>query len=373
MTEAFWGDAEPWVAGECAERAQEALEFIVSHGGATPRWRSVIISTDAFGPHRAVADFIRSTPLPELEYFELKFQGPSEFGGEDELAFQEATIIEPLPLFRDPPSRLRTLKVKGLPNPFLFGHSNQVQLPSLTTLHLDFVDFPPRLLDVTTLLRVTSQLVVLHLTFEFTEPAPVEPNLHMPKTHLRYLREFGLLHVKEGLWPANFLMGLEAPNVDFLQIGVVECEIGSSNLVEYLADGGDKTNPRPVFPSVTHLKAWLGGRHNPTKLLKALLRAHPRITLLEIPFIPKLDALLVKPWLAPGLQHLRAIGSTGSELKKVVGARTKAKLPLRMVDADTVFGRTIRFVEPFGDHRVADDVPSEDEDNSFACFQRSDD
>ncbi|KAG8710704.1 hypothetical protein FRC08_016809, partial [Ceratobasidium sp. 394] len=153
MTGAFWNDLKTGTAEECAERARQALKFIVSHGGVASRWQSVIIATDAFGPHRAVAEFLRSIPLPELRYFDLVFLGPSELDEFDEFAFEEAMTIEPLPLFQDPPPRLRTLKVQGLPNPFLFGHSNQLHLPGLTCLKVDFVDSPPRLLDVSTLLQ----------------------------------------------------------------------------------------------------------------------------------------------------------------------------------------------------------------------------
>ncbi|KAG8690209.1 hypothetical protein FRC08_010611 [Ceratobasidium sp. 394] len=173
-------------------------------------------------------------------------------------------------------------------------------------------------------------------------------------------------------------MGFEAPNVDFLQIGVVECKAGSRKLIEYLASGGSKSSPKPLFPSVTHLKAWLAGGYSPTKLLKALLRAHPQITTLEIPLAP-LDALLVKPWLAPNLQHLGVLGPSSSQLKKVVDACTIAKLPLRMVDADALLGcrmRSVdrkylsskvefRFVKYLGGPQVVNDVLSEDKDDSL--------
>ncbi|KAG8678774.1 hypothetical protein FRC09_019555, partial [Ceratobasidium sp. 395] len=87
--------------------------------------------------------------------------------------------------------------------------------------------------------------MVLHLTFEFTESDLTELDLRMPKVKLRHLRELGLLLITEAFWPLDFVMGLEAPDVDFLQIGLAECEAGSKRFVEYLADGGNKSTPQP--------------------------------------------------------------------------------------------------------------------------------
>ncbi|KAG9081803.1 hypothetical protein FRC07_014411 [Ceratobasidium sp. 392] len=382
MTESFWDDLADGTPEARIGQTRDALEFIISHGGATSRWQAIIITTDGYDTQLAAANFLASIPLPELWYLELDFT-PSEFDEEYDIALTEATLVKSSPLFQNPPSKLRTITIKGLPNPFLFGHRNQLHLPGLTHLKLDFVGSSPSLLDVSTMLQITSQLTVLHLTFEFTADGVTHGlDSRVPKIRLQHLRELGLLYIKEAFWPLNFVMVLEAPKLDFLQIGVVECEAGSAEFVEYLADGGNKTSPRPVFPSVTHLRAWLG-EDDPTALLEALLRAHPRTTRLEVPFIP-LDALLVKPFLAPNLQRLRATGLSGPELKKVVDARLNAGLPLKVVEVDPIFGRGIRttdrkylsskvefhFVESFKDYRVVDDVPSEDENNSWMTRYR---
>ncbi|KAG9127963.1 hypothetical protein FRC07_006980 [Ceratobasidium sp. 392] len=374
MTEEFWNNTENGTTQECTERAQEALEFIVSHGGVTSRWQTVEVLTDAFGPHRAVADFLRLSSLPELRYLELAFLGPNEFDDEDVDAFVGAATVEPLPLFRDPPSKLRTVKVAGLPNPFLFGHSNQLHLPHLTHLTMSFVDSPPQLADLNALLQVTSQLAVLRLNFGMVEPGFNDLDPQVPTVRLAQLREFALVNVKEAFWPLVFFMRLEAPNVDIVEIDLSECEIGTGALVDRLADGGDKTDPRPVFPSVTHLKVSFG-ENDATALLKTLLHTCPQITQLEIPFVP-LDALLVKPWLAPNLQRLWVAGCRGPELRRFVDARIKAKLPLKAVYSDPDSGSLIKsadreylsgrvefkFIDFLEGYReVVENVPSEDE------------
>ncbi|KAG8735822.1 hypothetical protein FRC12_017903 [Ceratobasidium sp. 428] len=108
------------------------------------------------------------------------------------------------------------------------------------------------------MLQVTGQLIVLHLTFGFIKPNLIELDLRMPKIKLHHLRELGLLFVKEAFWALNFVMGLEAPDVDFLQIGLAECETGSKRFVEYLADGGQQIHPSTGLPLCHSLEnlAW---------------------------------------------------------------------------------------------------------------------
>ncbi|KAG8723746.1 hypothetical protein FRC12_024441 [Ceratobasidium sp. 428] len=66
------------------------------------------------------------------------------------------------------------------------------------------------------MLQVTCQLIALRLTFEFAESDLAELDLRMPKVNLRHLLELELLFITEAFWPLDFVMGLEAPDVDFL-------------------------------------------------------------------------------------------------------------------------------------------------------------
>ncbi|KAG9090312.1 hypothetical protein FRC07_012138 [Ceratobasidium sp. 392] len=167
MTGSFWDGLADGTLEARTEQARDALGFIISHGGAISRWQTTIITTDGYNTQLVVANFLASIPLPELWYLELDF-APRKFDEEYDAALAEVMLLESSPLFQDFPSKLRTITVKGLPNLFLFGHRNQLHLPGLTHLKLDFVGSSPSLLDVSTMLQVTSQLTVLHLTFAFT-------------------------------------------------------------------------------------------------------------------------------------------------------------------------------------------------------------
>ncbi|KAG9119268.1 hypothetical protein FRC07_005776 [Ceratobasidium sp. 392] len=373
MTQDFWNSTENCSARERAKRAHKALDFIVSHGGATSRWRSVAITTKTFYSHHVVVDFLRSSPLPELQFLVLRFHGPNDDDEEDEAALFSAIDAQPLSLFRHPPSKLHMMKLEGLPVPLLLEHPNQ--LPSLTHLDLWCVCSVPRLSDLYALLRTTTELAVLHLDLELLDPAGAyEPDPSVSKIRLPRLKELALYSIKEVRWLLDTLMMLEAPKIEFLRISRIQCEASIEELVHYLVDGGDKLAPKPVFPTVTHLWVCFAGLSDPTSLLKVLLSAYPQITRLVIPCIP-LDALLVKPWLVPNLQQLESVGRLGSEYKKVVAARTLANLPLRVVVADIRYGHLImlsdrkyiskkvefRFLDGSGTSQLVNDVPSEEE------------
>ncbi|KAG9086703.1 hypothetical protein FS749_003441 [Ceratobasidium sp. UAMH 11750] len=281
--------------------------------------------------------------MPELRYLELVFDGPAELDPEDEIALYNATLLNPLSLFKKSPTKLRTVKLGGVPNPFLFGHSNQLRLPSLTHLDLAFVYYTPGLPDLKALLRVTTQLVVLRLDFDLLGPLePHQINPRLPQVYLHHLREFELSNVQDALWPLNLLMITNAPALEYLNLHLGQCETGCDKLIEYLGNGGSISNSQPRFPSITHLRAWFDAGDRSTKRrLQALLRAYPQITRLDIPFGP-LDALLVQPWLVPNLKHLWVAGRPGSEIKKVVAARANAKLALELVESDVLSKHMIK-------------------------------
>ncbi|QRV79328.1 Serine/threonine-protein kinase [Ceratobasidium sp. AG-Ba] len=331
MTESFWNLTEDGTTENCTERARDALNFIVSHGGVTSRWRSVVIGTDAFGPHRTVLDFLRSSPVPELRLLELQFNGPAEFDLDDETAMHRATAIKPLTLFKHPPSKLHSIKLGGVPNPFIFG-KNQLCLQSLTSLSLVFVDDVPKLPDFKAVLQATTQLAVLRLDFDMVAPLKSHKSTFKSQIQLDHLRELEFSNVEDGLWPLNLLMMFKAPNLEYLNIHVAGS--GCDKLLDYVAKGGNERSPQPLFPSITHLRIWLDANDYFAKpRLRSLLSAYPQITRLDIAFGP-LDALTIHPWLVPSLKHLMVVGRRGAEVKRVVAARHKAGLPLEAVDFD---------------------------------------
>ncbi|KAG8694251.1 hypothetical protein FRC08_008607 [Ceratobasidium sp. 394] len=330
MMDEFW-DYDDFSLAGCARPARKALQFIASHGGATSRWQSVIISMDMFTVCHEVLDFLRSSLLPELQHLELNLHGPDDSDQNDEDAFEDALLLDSLPLFDRPPSKLRTINAKRLPNRFLFGHPNQLHLPSLTRLELDFAADPPAPSELSALLRVTIQLAVLRFCLDGSDlgdPFELEPQ--HPKVHLRHLREFGLSWVREANWPLSVVMMLDAPHVEILEIDLSQCRRGSDKLLEYLTHGGNELAPQSPFPSVTCLNLEAGPR---TGLLQSFLGAQPRINYLEIPPC-LLEVLSVEPWLVPGLKHLRVVryDANDSDIRKLVVARARARLPLEIID-----------------------------------------
>ncbi|QRV94096.1 Serine/threonine-protein kinase [Ceratobasidium sp. AG-Ba] len=390
MTEGFWAYTVQGVTEECTQRAEEALDFIVSHGGTTSRWRSVTITTDAFGPHHAVIDFLASNPLPELRHLQLMLEGPSMFDEFDEAALLDAAEFEPVPFFQDPPAKLNVVKLAGVPNPFLFGHTNQFALPTLTRLDLAFALILPTIEEFATLLKATNQLEVLRLDFSSIE---LEEDVEYPDQHtpidLPHLRELALIQVLDSLWSTHLVMMLDAPNVEYLQLDLVDFgEPGDEDdLVGYLVNGGNREAPRPPFPSITRLGVQL--REFPrtiTKLLKALLLAHPQITRLDVPFMP-LDAVNASPRTAPKLNYLQVAGCTGAEVKRVIAARTRAKAPLKVIEFDIHYKDRIRpeemnfilskvelrFWDSLNEGRVVSDDETEDEEDEDFESDVSDD
>jgi hypothetical protein len=382
MSEDFWAETEDGTTEECTERARDALNFIVAQGGVTSRWRSISITTDMFGPHRAVIDFLGSSAMPALRYLELTFRGPSEFDDEDEFAMGEATFIKPIPLLKTPPPHLHTVKLQGVPNPFLFGHPTQPSLSGLTRLELAFVKDHPDLSHLSTLLAANPQLFALSLNMDMTDPfVPHKLNRHVPKIQLPNLRELALLHVLDTPWPLNVMMMIDAPNVDYLSLNLCECDPNYNDLLHYIANGGNASNPRPLFPSVTHLMVCLNEEYDCTAGLRILLAAHTKITLLDLLYTPT-AALLAKPWLVPNLEHLRVAGCRGLDLKKVVSTRARAKLPLKVVEVDALTGHRIKKAErkylkgkvDFGfiqfpeGNRVTYDVETGSEDEAYRDY-----
>ncbi|KAG9086701.1 hypothetical protein FS749_003439 [Ceratobasidium sp. UAMH 11750] len=125
-------------------------------------------------------------------------------------------------------------------------------------------------------------------------------------------------------------MMLDAPHVEILEIDLSQCRRGSDKLLEYLTHGGNELAPQPPFPSVTCLNLEAGPR---TGLLQSFLGAQPRINYLEIPPC-LLEVLSVEPWLVPGLKHLRVVryDANDSDIRKLVVARARARLPLEIID-----------------------------------------
>lgn len=335
MSEDFWDGTEEGTMEECAQRARSALEFIVAHGGVTSRWQTISIHTDIFYAHRAVINFLGSSPMPRLRYLELLFDGPNEIDEEDEEAYENTQLYQPALLLSAPPSCLETLKLQGVPNAFLFGHPAQPQFSNLVHLELELVLSYPNLHDLGLLLTANPQLSVFYLDMgsanEYLQPT----DHNLSKVNLPHLKKFALLRIFTSSWVLDLVMMIDAPNLNHLQLNFSDYDEQHEQLLQYIARGND-TTPRPLFPSLTRLMFGCELDEDNTAALRVLLAAYTKITFLDVQRT-HIELLLEQPWLVPDLSNLRVAGAPGELLMKVVEARHSAGLPLKVVEVDWRF------------------------------------
>lgn len=322
---------------ERTQRVKDALDFIINHGGATSRWRSFWIQTSVYCAYLAVADLLQSSPMPSLQRLEMVFLGPAEFEG-DWIPFYDA-VDSPSPkllLHNPPPPQLRTVRLERIPNAYLFGHPDHPQLVGLTHLELEFVERHPNLGDLHKVVAACPNLVSFWLDSGSTDepfhaPPVTTPSEHLSRIYLPELRALSLSHITSPEWDIGVLAMLDAPKLEVLRVAFeFYLQRGEyyPQIIDLLTRGIDKENPKPYFPSLTRLSYDIAT--DPTEDLQLLLTVYPGITSLSLPSGPPLTALFNKPWLAPNLKRLRT--PMGPDLKKLVAARHKAGLPLKIVE-----------------------------------------
>lgn len=306
MTDEFWEGTEEGTMEECAQQTCDALAFIVSHGSITSRWRTVSICTDLFYAHLAVIRFLGAAEMPKLRSLELIFNGPNKIDELDKEAFEDNQLLDPSLLLQNSSSQLDTLKLQGVPNAFLFGHPDHPQFSNLTHLELELVLCYPSLHDLNLLLAANSQLVVLCLNMGSANEYLLPLNRDIPRIHLPQLKELLLLYISSLLWVLDLVKMLHTPNVDNLQVNFSECDEEHNQLLQYIAKGGSKATPEPLFPSLTRLTFGFNLDYDYAKALRVLLAAYPQITFLDTLWLP---AKMLKqwPWLVPNLSHLRVV------------------------------------------------------------------
>ncbi|KAF8608956.1 hypothetical protein BDV93DRAFT_541338 [Ceratobasidium sp. AG-I] len=341
MTDIFWDETEEGTMEECAQRVRDTLTFIVSHGGVTPRWRTVSIRTDLFYAHRAVIRFLGSSEMPELLSLELLFDGPNDNDEEDGRAYQDTQLYEPSLLLPIPPPRLDTIKLQGVPNAFLFGHPTQPQFSSLVHLELELVLSYPNLHDLNLLLAANPQLAAFCLKMGSANEFLQHPAIrNLPRVNLPHLKELTLLHISTSRWVLDLLVMLDAPNVDYLRLTFIDSDEEHRQLLQYIANGDNRTSG-PLFPSLTRLMFGYDLDEDLVADLRLLLTAYTKITFLDISWIP-IEVLLEHPWLVPELLHLRVAGAPGELLLKIVDARHSAGSPLKVIEADWRFRNRVK-------------------------------
>ncbi|CAE6489747.1 unnamed protein product [Rhizoctonia solani] len=335
MREDFWAETEEGTLEELAERAEGALAFIVKHGGVPARWKTFWMITDAFLAQLAVIKFFQKSRFPSLISLEMMFEGPDEFDDEDENTLIEEIGSQPKILFKEPPPQLRSVKLQGVPPPYLFGHPTRPQLAGLTHLVLRLEGLYPSLDDLNKMLAANPNLETLSLNSETIGESIKVGQKKSPKVHLPKLQSLSFISVASSSWTSHTLMMLDVPNVNsfglILSVGQHSRQVGTRKLLNHIIGDGSQATPVPRFPSLRSLtlasEMQLGFEHE----IADVLAAYPQLTALTLPICPSLAPLLKRPWLAPNLERLKAGVRNLVQLKKVVNSRCKAGLPLRTV------------------------------------------
>ncbi|CAE6531945.1 unnamed protein product [Rhizoctonia solani] len=341
MEEDFWADTENGTLDELAERAEDALDFIVTHGGVPSRWRSFSMTTDVFLAQLAAMKLFGKSSFPSLVSIEMRFTGPYEFDDEDAFTLGEHIELPPKLLFKEPPPQLRSIKLQGVPGSYLFGHPAHPQFIALTHLELRFEVRYHSLTDFNKLLAANPGLESIFLELGDADRGVKVEKERLPKVDLPKLHTLSCVDVASPLWALHVIMMLDAPNIiSFeLTLGISSYQrhreqVGIQKLLDHIIGDQSLPNPEPRFPSLRSLtlasEMQLGSEH----IIATVLAAYPQLTDLRLPGCPSLMPLLQRPWLAPGIERLRVGVSNLVQLKKVVNSRCKAGLPLRTVLVD---------------------------------------
>ncbi|KAG8731799.1 hypothetical protein FRC11_002273 [Ceratobasidium sp. 423] len=341
-----WDMLKEGATEECIRRANSVFSFITDRGGVTSRWKRCSIQTTRLHAYLAILQFLKTSDFPSLEYLEVVYSQPLHIWEAETLGVAEILESTPQLLFGDPPPKLKTVRLLGVPNSFMFGHPSHPQLTRLTHLQLGLIAQDHELWHLNGLFAANPQLKVLSLcSVSMGEEADLgppdgEPAVgQFPKVHLHNLESLCLSDIDSAPWTLSVIMMLDAPNVTALSIGYAGNPEGCEDyrrLLCYVAHSSEAPtaqNQQPYFPNLSHLSYDSDG--DPVGDLQLLLSAYPTLQSLEIPLHPCVEPVLknAKPWMVPNLKRLRVLGANNlTELKKTVVARHKAKLRLESVE-----------------------------------------
>ncbi|CUA76362.1 putative serine/threonine-protein kinase pats1 [Rhizoctonia solani] len=345
MDEKFWAGSEEGTLDESVQRAKDAFAFIVQHGGALSRWRTLTMVTDIFLVQVAAMTFLGKHHFPSLTSLEMTFNGPDEFDDKDRLALQKHLRASPKVLFGGPLPQLRSVKLQGVPNPYLFGHRVHPQLVGLTHLELRFEGLYPSLINLNKMLIANPLLETLIINAETMIEWAIDSVKHenLSTVHLPKLQSLSFAEVVSPLWTLHAIKSLDAPHLISFELTLnrlAYITFDESNnvqaLLNHIIGDQNKTPPTPRFPSLRSLTLASDEINSFQRDAAAVLAAYPDITALMLPSCSSLSPLLKRPWLAPNIERLRVGVQKLTQLKKVVSSRCKAGLPLRTVLVDNL-------------------------------------
>ncbi|KAH7339489.1 hypothetical protein B0J17DRAFT_362219 [Rhizoctonia solani] len=340
-----WDEIEEGAVGECVRRANSVFSFITDRGGVTSRWKRCSIQTTRLHAYLAILQLLESSDFSSLEYLEVVYSQSPSIWEVEQSEVSEILELPPRLLFRNTPPQLKTVRLLGVPNLYIFGHPKHPQLIGLTHLQLGLIAQDHDIWHLNGLLAASPQLTVLSLCsvsmVEGARAGPPDgelPARHFPKVNLHNLQSLSLPDIDSAPWALSILKMLDAPNVKALRIGYAgdpDEREDYRQVLSYIAFGGEapKEDSQPYFPNLAHLSYESDG--DPVGDLRLLLGAYPTLQSLEIPLRPCVEPVLkqAKPWMVPDLKRLRIIWANSLvELKRTVVARHKAGLRLESLE-----------------------------------------
>ncbi|CUA66941.1 hypothetical protein RSOLAG22IIIB_00392 [Rhizoctonia solani] len=342
-----WDQMPDGAVEECVQRVNTTFSSLIDAGGITSRWRCCSIQTTKFHAYLAILQFLKSADFPSLEYLEVVFSQTDEVWDVEQVAISEQLESAPELLFQNTPPRLKTARLLGIPNPYMFGHSAHPQLTGLTHLQLGLIAQNHELHHLNRVLAASPQLKALSLSsISFYEGASVgsspsgEPITNqLPKIHLHNLQSLALPDIDCAPWALGIVMMLDAPNVKALRIGYAGEPEGHADyhrFLNYLVWNAEECteDSRPCFPNLTHLS--YESSEESAADLQLLLTEYTTLQSLEIPLVPYFKPVLNRSkscWMVPNLKRLRVLEvDRMAEVKRTVMARHKAGMGLEHIE-----------------------------------------
>lgn len=364
-------------------RAWDTLEFILARGGATSRWESLVVYSEASFFTLAVLCYMITSQLDNLRT--LGFHTYKGLQGDELVAEvlvgQEASKSV---LFETQPPLIRLVELSGMPPGFFFQHGATPIVSNLSSLNLTTVKFLPPLVGLRDLFIHSPRLETLSLhrggieTTDFQDQPPATVRVRM-----LHLRQFTHHKWNSASWGLSVLKTVDAPALEMFSLDLDDIE-DINTIIAYAAFGrrGDQLvddhsrlheypDGAAIYPALKHLA--IRSESNLLEPLNDMLNAFRNITRLDW----QLDndayvcMILSKGTVCPYLEHLRVLDFSNA-VTNLVHQRAKQGKPLKIVEVnfiywDNVPGSTRRELEGelerFGPYVEEDESDDDQGDN----------
>lgn len=330
-------------------RAIGALEFIIAHGGVTPRWGSLFVWSEMPDVILAVSDFLSNAPLDNLRILGVitEFEDPNTAETLTTSALATRDLSRSA-IFTVQPPLLHYASFSGIPSDFFFARETTPLVSNLTYLELSTTPSLPPLIGLRELFIYNPRLEKLILdmrlvtVMEFQPQPPASVRVSMP-----HLRQFTFKAPRPTFWGLSVLKMMDAPGVELFALDLTNLDdfipyyLAFGRMGNQLVDDPFKSEKRfigqprrstiyPVLKSLT-----LGPFRGSPGGLGDILGAFKTITRLGWDLGPPsrgvaIEKMLSSPSICPRLEHLRVSDVTGEALEQLVRLRTEDGTPLSL-------------------------------------------